>query len=564
MATVAVTCIKNGRADSFGNPLFAGVYYPAIEIETAKSLVASGFATVSNSSVFVDDPFAGTDQLNDYRIARTLLLEQQPNSAKGAFYSEQQAILEQPIRVFILGDSIAMRQFQSLSGASVTVSGASVQINQSGANAVVGSYCRIIQQANATLNRDVLITASSAASFTVLYPFDCTGLFSGTVSFALYCQQANAGWLNYALGLLAKQGKAPDMVRNCGNGGDTTAQVLARISSELAPLAQPGDIVIEMSGINGIEVVSTTSIIANKKAIYDALLALGCVVHAGTITQAQSSAKWSSPAAALAQIATINGYIRSRCLTEANMTCFDGFAAFGGGDYATAGLVETNGIHPLVAGAATLAARYVSDCGSAFRKSTKYRWLSTADNYVDATSKNLLTNSEFAGATGTTPPTDYSATGSGTKTYTLAAHPDGRTNDLQIDLSHSASTILTLTQAITARVAVGDRLVFGVEQETVTVAEGESVRAYIEIVAGGETYRHMIGLSGFSYGSGGRIPPAGSRYLFELSSDNNTLNAGVVIPPNTTSVSFILQVRLGASGSTSVKLGRPYCYKVAA
>lgn len=329
MATVAVTCIKNGRADSFGNPLFAGVYYPAIEIETAKSLVASGFATVSNSSVFVDDPFAGTDQLNDYRIARTLLLEQQPNSAKGAFYSEQQAILEQPVRVFILGDSIAMRQFQSLSGASVTVSGASVQINQSGANAVVGSYCRIIQQANATLNRDVLITASSAASFTVLYPFDCTGLFSGTVSFALYCQQANAGWLNYALGLLAKQGKAPDMVRNCGNGGDTTAQVLARISSELAPLAQPGDIVIEMSGINGIEVVSTTSIIANKKAIYDALLALGCVVHAGTITQAQSSAKWSSPAAALAQIATINGYIRSRCLTEANMTCFDGFAAFG-------------------------------------------------------------------------------------------------------------------------------------------------------------------------------------------------------------------------------------------
>jgi len=78
MANVAVTCIKNGRSDSFGRPLVSGTYYPSVEIETAKALWNSGYVSVADASVFDQDPLAGTSPIDDFNVARALSLSRQP------------------------------------------------------------------------------------------------------------------------------------------------------------------------------------------------------------------------------------------------------------------------------------------------------------------------------------------------------------------------------------------------------------------------------------------------------------------------------------------------------
>ena len=87
MATVAVTCIKNGRTDSVGNPLLSGVDY-TVEINLSKSLWQSGFVSVNDTSVFDDDPFAGTSPLEDYNVARSLLVSSNPAETAAIVASE--------------------------------------------------------------------------------------------------------------------------------------------------------------------------------------------------------------------------------------------------------------------------------------------------------------------------------------------------------------------------------------------------------------------------------------------------------------------------------------------
>ena len=87
MSDVLITCIKNGRTDSVGNPLLSGVDY-TVEINLAKSLWQSGFASVNDTSVFVDDPFAGTSPLEDYNVARSLLVSSNPAETAAIVASE--------------------------------------------------------------------------------------------------------------------------------------------------------------------------------------------------------------------------------------------------------------------------------------------------------------------------------------------------------------------------------------------------------------------------------------------------------------------------------------------
>lgn len=92
MANVAVTCIKNGRSDSFGRPLVSGTYYPSVEIETAKALWNSGYVSVADASVFDQDPLAGTSPLDDFNIARALSLSRQPAQTIANIAAELAAI----------------------------------------------------------------------------------------------------------------------------------------------------------------------------------------------------------------------------------------------------------------------------------------------------------------------------------------------------------------------------------------------------------------------------------------------------------------------------------------
>jgi hypothetical protein len=107
MANVAVTCIKNGRSDSFGRPLVSGTYYPSVEIETAKALWNSGYVSVADASVFDQDPLAGTSPLDDFNVARALSLSRQPAQTSANLAAELAAI-SVPVTLFQSGVAFAV------------------------------------------------------------------------------------------------------------------------------------------------------------------------------------------------------------------------------------------------------------------------------------------------------------------------------------------------------------------------------------------------------------------------------------------------------------------------
>lgn len=471
---------------------------------------------------------------------------------------------EGPQRVFLLGDSLTLRNSHYFSGARTEVNATDIEIALgTGAELpVIGSYVRVMNQSNDLLNGDWPVVGSGTNSTVIRYPFTITGLSSATMTGATYGVGGDCGWWNFAEGELAALGRPCQVVRNASDGGDTLVQIRARIATEIAPYAQPGDIVAFMGGVNGagtgaddsLDESTSADVVAQLALIFDELLALDVTVLASTITQAQASAYWAtSPATALANTVAANGYIRGRALSHARLLCFDSHAALGAGDYAASD-VEANGIHFLPSGAEKIGQRLVDDCVGAFRKGTFRRVLSVSDAYVDSASWNLLTNVEFAGATGATKPYDWSvlSAGGGTKTYTLSARSDGLGNDLEIAHSHTAATGTQLAQDITARVSAGDRLVFGIEYESGTLAEGHYWRLIMEFDVGGVTYSHALSVNDYSYASGGRLPPGGVRRLFEWYGDSNGGRIGCLVPTAFTAARLVLRWQLGEIGRAHV------------
>jgi lysophospholipase L1-like esterase len=409
-----------------------------------------------------------------------------------------------PQRVFMLGDSLLMRSFRAIASASATVLSPATDVEIAlGTGATlppIGSYVRIINQTDQALNIDVPVVGSGTNSTIVRFPFSVSGRISATVNGATYNATNDTGWWNYAEAELAALGKPVQVVRNAGDGGDNLAKVRARISTEIAPYAAPGDVVVLMAGVNGasgsdssLDVATPAALIEQMGGVIDDLLVLGVTVCVSTITQAQASGYWATSAAtALSNTTALNGYIRGRAMADARVHVVDSHAALGGGDYAS-GDVESAGIHLLPSGAEKVGQRFVDDCGALFTKRTFRRVLSVQDEYVDASSWNLVTNVDFAGATGSTKPDDWTvaSAGGGTKTYTLSARADGIGNDLLIEHAHTAATGTILTHDITSRVAAGQRLAFGIEYETITApAQGH----YCADVAGVRSRRRDLRL----------------------------------------------------------------------
>ena len=483
---------------------------------------------------------------------------------------------DEPQRVFLLGDSLTMRQFRAVSAGSATVqettTDVEVALGSGAALPPIGSYVRVSNQNDTALNIDVPVIGSGSNSTIIRFPFSVAGRVSASVSGAVFAVENDTGWWSYAESELAALGYPTQVVRNAGDGGDTLQQMRDRIATEIEPYARPGDVVCVMGGVNGsgasaetsLDVSTAANVIADLANIIDDLLALGVTVCVSTITKAQASAYWAtSPSTAIANTKAANGYIRGRAKSEARVLCFDSYDAQGGGDYAASD-VESNGFHFLPSGAEKVGQRFVDDCISIFRKGSFRRVLSTADAYVDASSWNLLTNPEFSGATGTTAPTGWTASlGSGTNSLTLSARSDGIGNDLTISKAHSAANGGSLTQTITDRISAGQLVAFGVEYESDTLAEGHYWRLSLEFDVGGVTYSYRIGNNQFSYAQGGRLPPAGVRRFFECYGYRN-LNGreGCLVPADFTAARLVLAWQLGASGSMSFKVSRPQVYRI--
>lgn len=467
---------------------------------------------------------------------------------------------ESPQRVWVIGDSLEMRQYRNLAGVTATVDGTDVELAV-GSGALlppIGSFVRIINQAQAVLNIDVPVVGSGTNTIFVRYPFDVSALWSGSGNASVYGITNDSGWVNYAAGLLAAQGKAIEVVRNAGDGGDTSAQIFARLETELAGV-RAGDIVIACATTNDIDEVTAAQAITNLETIFDWVLARGAALHAGTIGSAQSSAYWTDAAAALAFTRDVNMFVRSYCAQKSRARCFDKHAALGGGDYASAGAVEANGIHYLPIGAQLVGNRYVSDCGADFRKSEFRRWRSTADAYVDDDSWNLLTNPEFEGATGTTPPTGWTAAGTG-NTFARSAALTGW--DLSVDKAAGGSNASTLTQDVTGRLVAGRRYIMGVEFETIDQGESHYARMELRLTIGGVVYTYGTGNQQYSYAQGGSFPAAGTRYFFELPSSDNSGRNGLLIPEGVTAAAVRFTMQLGAAGDFENVWAKPVLYEV--
>ncbi len=466
-----------------------------------------------------------------------------------------------PQRVWVVGDSLEMRQHRNIAAVAATVTGTDVELSM-GSNALlppIGSFVRIINQSDDSLNIDVPVVGSGTNSTVVRYPFNVESLWAGNGNGVAYGITNDSGWVNFAAGLLAAQGKAVEIVRNAGDGGDTTAQILARLPTELADV-RAGDVVVICASTNDIGVLTAAESISNLEEAFAWALARGALLHVGTLGQAQSAAYWTDAAAALDHVRDVNMFIRSYCDQTSKARCFDKHAALGGGSYATAGAVESNGIHYLPEGASLVGARYVADCGEDFRKSDFRRWRSSADSYVGPESWNLLTNPEFVGATGSTPPTGWSASGGGTNTYTRSEQPSGW--DLALDKAATGANATTLTQSVTGRLVAGGRYIMGVEVETLDQGESHYFRMELRLTIGGVVYTYAIGNQQFSYALGGKFPSAGARYFFELTSSDNLGRNGLLIPEGVTSADVRLTTQLGASGDFEIAWAKPVLYAV--
>lgn len=553
---VAVVRVENPNgADSF---------------EQTRANAAQTFSVQAGETLFIEAIDA------DATYTDPALTAAQVGALAAAVRQSSFAAADSTQRVFLLGDSLTMRQFRAISagGATVQATTTDVEVALGSGSALppIGSLVRVINQADTALNIDVPVVGSGTNSTIIRFPFSVSGRVSASLSGAVYSVSNDTSFWNYAEGELAALGYPCQVVRNAGDGGDTLLQIRQRIATEIAPYVRDGDIVVFMGGVNGAGTTSETSldastaanVVAELAAIFDALLPLGVTVLASTITQAQASSYWAtSPSTAIANTKAANGYIRGRAKSESRLLCFDSYAALGGGDYASSD-IESGGIHFLASGAEKIGQRLVDDCIGAFRKGSFRRVLSVSDAYVDASSWNLITNPEFAGATGTTAPTGWTASlGSGTNSLTLSARGDGIGNDLTISKAHSAANGGSLTQTITDRIAAGQRLAFGIEYESDALAEGHYWRLSLEFDVGGVTYSYRINNNQFSYAQGGRLPPAGVRRFFEFYGYRNMNGReGCLVPDGFTAARLVLAWQLGASGSMSFKVARPQVYKM--
>lgn len=479
-------------------------------------------------------------------------------------------------KVFLLGTSIEMRDSRVLSSATVTTSTTDATITLSSGGVVPGSYIRVINQTDTRLNRSVPVVASDASGVTVRYSFDVTNLFEGypstmTTSAVIFGQKNDTGWFNYAAGLLAIRGCMVTVI-NCGVGGDKTTSMLARVDSEIAPLCAPGDIVVVGSPVNDHNTLTVAQSIANLESIYNRLMYdLGLRVHACTEAPAYNSTYWSTnnglvAATVIAEVKKINGYIRTRALSESMMRCADLDDELNDGTgYGITGTIEpqssSGGVHAQAYGAQCMGRRYFADCGMDYPKCTFRRHLSTSDD----STWNLISNAEFTGATGSTAPTGWTATGT-SNTFTLAARADGAGNDLLFAKAAGGANTSTLSIDLTSLVAAGDRLIFGSEMEGGTDANGTYLKVRLDIVIGGVTQSYRIGNNQFAYapasGGLGRTISPGERYYIEQSSSDNGGRNGVLIPSGFTSIAFTYELNQGAAGAASVIVSRPQVKKV--
>lgn len=294
------------------------------------------------------------------------------------------------------------------------------------------------------------------------------------------------GWASMRLGqridLVARAGTL-----NGGITGQTTAQILARVQSDVIDLA-PGWCHV-LAGTNDmLQSVPVATTIANLTAIYNTLAAAGIRVVAGTIPPfaAATTAQFRLTEA-------LNQFVRSQGLTRRGFVVADYHAVLAGptGTWRIATVAYTaDGTHPSAGGAARMGKVLADALAPRVPAVNRLPSSNMDDADSGAALPNLAPNPMFTGTTGTVGaggsgvmPTSWTLNrsgGSGSLTGTVVSVVS-RTDDKPGQWLQIAST--TIVDAIRvqapsiAGVTAGDRIQVMVEFETEGITDLSTLRA---------------------------------------------------------------------------------------
>jgi lysophospholipase L1-like esterase len=310
--------------------------------------------------------------------------------------------------------------------------------------------------------------------------------------------------------------------KNAGVGGDTTAQMLARIERDV--LAYKPNIVIFLGGTNDIgQGRSFSSVTSNMIAIWDKIRGVGARTVVGTIPPAAGR---DSVKKELCN--KLNDFIRRQCLIRPDLILVDHYNGLV--DPSTDGEplsgVLADGVHPSPLGASIMG-RLVSDSIAPFYPNA---------NLLNqgGSSLNLLKNSSFVGA-GTTSPGFWGVSGV-VPAYSYVNRTDGVSGKwFQCIAAPGTTFLIQQNVSIGGSLAIGDKVAGYVEFECDSSEEkpiaGGGVRMLMQCHNGSSFTAQSFAIYNDALRSG--YPPAGHGVLY---------CPVMFIPDGTKIVTFVIHV----------------------
>jgi lysophospholipase L1-like esterase len=211
---------------------------------------------------------------------------------------------------------------------------------------------------------------------------------------------------------------------NAGIGGNTTAQMLARVDADV--IARNPTWCSVMGGINDVSTLTAAQTVVNLQAIYQKLRNAGIRVIAHTITPL-TTGHANFTAANTQKIMEINSRIRQECKLYPDMVLVDSHAALVDPNSATGvartGVIATDNIHPSAKGSRLIGEAFANAVGG-FIPANVTSVSSAADNRgVNAASTNLWPALPSTATGGTLAGTATGAPPSGFKVMSNAGSP---------------------------------------------------------------------------------------------------------------------------------------------
>lgn len=174
-----------------------------------------------------------------------------------------------------------------------------------------------------------------------------------TRTHAVYALGDSITYSPYYTGKLAELLGAGWAVRNCGIGGNTTAQMYARLAAQITN-AGDGEYITVLGGINDVLLdASAATIEANLQDIYDDAAAAGLTVIAVTLLPFKAHASWTSGRQAV--LDDVNSWILNTAANvDVRVDAYSVFESAPGSDTLAAAYDNGDGLHPNNAGSELL------------------------------------------------------------------------------------------------------------------------------------------------------------------------------------------------------------------